>query len=315
MPIDPDAQNLLALMKAAGRPPLSSLTPPEARAVYLAGRGLLQPDLPDVGEVRDLVAPGPHGDIPLRLYRGLAAPTGPTPTLIFAHGGGWVIGDRDTHDYVCRKLANEARCAVVSIDYRLGPEHKFPAAIEDSLAAAQWLTAQAAELGLDTQRLAIGGDSAGGNISAVLALMARDGVAPRLVHQLLLYPAVDMAMTAPSYQGVPEDYPLSSTIARWFRDHYVSSEQDHTDWRASPLHAESHEGVASAFILTARHDPLCDEGRDYAHKLEKAGVRVWHLDMNDQLHGFLTWGKLVRAADAALEMAAASLRYAFATAS
>lgn len=314
MPIDPDAQNLLAMLKAAGRPPLHTLSPPEARAAYLAGRALLQPDLPEVAEIRDLAAPGAHGPIPLRLYRGRGLDAGPAPALIFAHGGGWVIGDLDTHDYVCRKLANDSRCVVVAIDYRMGPEHKFPAAIEDSLAAAQFIADQGAALGVDTSRMAIGGDSAGGNISAVLALMARDGVAPKLVHQLLLYPAVDMKMDAQSFGRVPDDYPLSPKIARWFRDHYMTGDHEHGDWRASPLHAPSHEGVASAFILTARHDPLCDEGRDYARKLEEAGVRVWHLDMNDQLHGFLTWGKVVRAADAALEMAAASLRYAFSTA-
>ena len=314
MPVDPDAQNLLAIIKAAGRPPLTSLSPPDARVVYLAGRALLQPELPAVAEVRDLAAPGPHGPIPLRLYRGVDAPAGPLPTLIFVHGGGWVIGDCDTHDYVCRKLANDARCVVVSIDYRLGPEHKSPAAIDDSLAAAQWIVAEAASLGIDASRLAIGGDSAGGNISAVLALMARDGAAPAFVHQCLLYPAVDMTMRHESYKRIPDDYPLSTPVTRWFVDHYLNGEADKLDWRASPLRAASHEGVAPAFVLTARHDPLCDEGRDYARTLEDAGVRVWHLDMNDQLHGFLTWGKMVRAADPALEMAAAALRYSFATA-
>ncbi|MFO1117050.1 MAG: alpha/beta hydrolase [Beijerinckiaceae bacterium] len=314
MPVDPDAQNLLAMLKAAGRPPLTSLSPEEARAAYLAGRVLLQPDLPQVAELKDMSAPGPHGDVPLRFYRGATAPATNAPALLFAHGGGWVIGDRDSHDYVCRKLANDAACVVVSIDYRLGPEHKFPMAIEDSLAATQWLAKEASSLGVDPKRLAVGGDSAGGNISAVLALLARDGIAPAVVFQLLLYPAVDMNMDAPSFARIPDDYPLSPSVARWFRDHYMSDTKQHTDWRASPLHAESHHGVAPAFVLTARHDPLCDEGAAYAKKLEDAGVRVWQLDMNDQLHGFLTWGKMVRAADAALEMAAATLRYAFSTA-
>ncbi len=314
MPVDPDAQNLLAMLKAAGRPPLTSLSPAEARAAYLAGRALLEPVLPQVAELKDMSAPGPHGDVPLRFYRGATAPATNAPALLFAHGGGWVIGDRDSHEYVCRKLANDAACVVVSIDYRLGPEHKFPAAIDDSLAAAQWLTKEALSLGVDAKRLAVGGDSAGGNISAVLALMARDGIAPAVLFQLLLYPAVDMNMDAPSFGRIPEDYPLSPSVARWFRDHYVSDAKDHADWRASPLHASSHKGVAPAFVLVARHDPLNDEGAAYARKLEEAGVRVWLLDMNDQLHGFLTWGKVVRAADAALEMAAAALRYAFSTA-
>lgn len=314
MPIDPDAQNLLEMLKAAGRPPLYTVTPAEGRIAYLAGRALLEPPLPDVAEVRELAAPGAGGPIPLRLYRGKGVAAGPAPALIFAHGGGWVIGDRDSHDYVCRKFANDAGCVVVSIDYRLAPEHKFPAAIDDSLAAARYIADQAQALGVDPKRLAVGGDSAGGNISAVLALMARDGVAPAIVHQSLLYPAVDMGMTMASFNRIPEDYPLSPKVARWFRDQYVRNDKDCADWRASPLLASSHKGLASAFVLTARHDPLCDEGRAYAEKLEAAGVRVWHLDMNDQLHGFLTWGKVVRAADAALEMAAAALRYAFATA-
>ena len=314
MPIDKDAQNLLAMIKAIGRPPMTSMTPAEARAAYLAGRALLQPDLPEVAEVRELSAPGPHGPVPLRFYKGAGAPDGPLPALIFAHGGGWVIGDCDTHDYVCRKFANDVGCIVISVDYRLGPEHRFPAAIDDSLAAARWIAAEASALGIDVSRLAIGGDSAGGNIAAVLALMARDGDAPALVHQMLLYPAVDMEMNAPSYARIPEDYPLSPSVTRWFRDNYLRDEKDRRDWRASPLHAASHAGVASAFVLTARHDPLCDEGRAYALKLEESGVRVWHLDMNDQLHGFLTWGKMVPAALPALEMAGAALRYAFANA-
>ena len=314
MQIDPDAQKLLAMLKAAGRPPLTTLTPPEARVAYLAGRALLQPDLPDVGEMRDLEAPGPHGPVPLRLYRGKNAPAGPLPALVFMHGGGWVIGDRDTHDYVCRKFANDVGCIVVSVDYRMGPEHKFPVAVEDSLAALRFVAQESKSLDVDASRLAVGGDSAGGNLSAVLALTARDGAAPPVVFQLLLYPAVDMEMNAPSFARIPEDYPLSPSVSHWFRDHYLRDAKDRQDWRASPLHAASHAGVAPAFVLTAHHDPLCDESAAYAQKLGEAGVRVWKLDMNDQLHGFLTWGKIVRAADAALEMAGAALRYAFATA-
>ncbi|MDE2361255.1 MAG: alpha/beta hydrolase [Hyphomicrobiales bacterium] len=313
MLIDPDAVNLLAMLKAAGRPPLTSLTPPEAREGYRAGRAVLQPPLPDVAELRDLEVAGPHGPVPVRFYRGSGAAPAATPALLFIHGGGWVIGDCDTHDYVCRKLANDCGCCVFSVDYRLGPEHRFPAAVDDCLAVARWLAKEAAQFGVDASKLAVGGDSAGGNLSAVLALMARDGDAPAFVYQLLLYPAVDMNMNAPSFARIPEDYPLSPSVSRWFRDNYLERESERQDWRASPLLAKSHAGVAPAFVLTARHDPLCDEGAAYAQKLEDAGVRVWRLDMNDQLHGFLTWGKVVRAADAALDMACAALRYAFAT--
>ena len=291
--------------KAAGRPPLTSLSPEGARRL---SRRTCPAAGPAGGRrTEGHVRPGPHGDVPLALS-GAAAPATNAPALLFAHGGGWVIGDRDSHDYVCRKLANDAACVVVSIDYRLGPEHKFPMAIEDSLAATQWLAKEASSLGVDPKRLAVGGDSAGGNISAVLALLARDGSRPAVVFQLLLYPAVDMNMDAPSFARIPDDYPLSPVgrplvprslhgratrsntgLARFAPPCRVAS------WRRAGLRSDS-----SPRSAVRRRRGLC-------RKLEDAGVRVWQLDMNDQLHGFLTWGKMVRAADAALEMAAATL--------
>jgi acetyl esterase len=310
--LDPDNQRVLDMMKAAGRPPVASLEPPQAREMYRAARGALQPDLPDMAEVRDLSAPGPAGDIPLRLYRGRGTPAGPLPVLVFYHGGGYVIGDLDTHDYVCRKLANVARCAVVAVDYRLAPEHKFPAAVDDAAAALRFIVKEAASLKIDPARVAVGGDSAGGNLSANMAHMARDGDVPALCFQMLLYPGTDMSMSQDSYKKDWAQYPLSIDAIKYFLKHYLGAEKDYTDWRAAPLTASNFKGLASAFVLTAGHDPLADEGSEYAKKLEANGVRVTFVHMSDQMHGFLTMGRVVRAADLALDMAGAALAKAFA---
>jgi acetyl esterase len=310
--LDPDNQRVLDMMKAAGRPPVASLEPPQARELYRAGRGALQPDLPEMAEVRDLAAPGPAGDIPLRLYRGLGTPAGALPVLVFYHGGGYVIGDLDTHDYVCRKLANVARCAVIAVDYRLAPEHKFPAAVDDAAAALRWIVQKAASLSIDPTRVAVGGDSAGGNLSANMAHMARDGDVPAISFQMLLYPGTDMSMSQESYKRDWTQYPLSIEAIRYFLKHYLDSEKDYTDWRAAPLMAPNFKGLAPAFVLTAGHDPLADEGLEYARKLEANGVRITFVHMSDQMHGFLTMGRVVRAADLALDMAGAALAKAFA---
>ena len=204
----------------------------------------------------------------------------------------------------------------MSIDYRLAPEHKFPAPVEDCVAAARWIASQAASLGIDAKRLAIGGDSAGGNLSAVLALIGRDGEGPAYVYQALLYPGTNLAIDYKPDAGVGAnaDLPLTNALVNWFHDHYLASHADATNARASAFHAKSHAGLPPAFVLTVYHDPIGDDGRAYAEKLKAAGVRVWHLDMSDQVHGFLTMGKVIRAADTVLEMCGAALRYAYATA-
>ena len=197
--LDPQAQKLLNLMAERGVPPTHTLTPQEARRFYLERRSVTQPPPRPLAEVRDLSATGAHGAIPLRLYRP-AGVASPAPTLVYYHGGGWTMGDLDTHDSLCRDLADEGRCVVVSVDYRMGPEHRFPAAVDDVLAATRWLQAQAGALGLDAQRFAVGGDSAGGNLAAVVALAWRDaGEAIPLKLQLLIYPATDMRAVAPSH--------------------------------------------------------------------------------------------------------------------
>ena len=301
MPLDPDAETLLAMMRAAGRPPMETLTPDEARQSFKAGRAVTQPDPQDVAEVRDLSCPGPHGAIPLRAYRPIGTKADEVlPALVYYHGGGWLLGDLDSHDVACRHYANAAKCRVVSVDYRMAPEYKFPAAVDDCAAATGWVIAQSDALYIDRRRVAVGGDSAGGNLAAVMALMARDGDLPPLVFQLLVYPATDMGMTHDSYRRVTEGVPLTAKTMDWFIDHYLHGPKDRADWRASPLRAADLSGTAPALVLTATYDPLCDEGVAYAERLEREGVRVIHLHFSDQLHGFVGQGRIIRAAGMAL---------------
>jgi acetyl esterase len=307
MSLDPDDQQVLDMMKAAGRPPVAALQPEEARKMYRASRAALQPELPGVAELRDLSAPGPAGFIPLRLYRGIGTKPGPLPVMVFYHGGGYVIGDLDTHDYVCRKLANVAQCCVIAVDYRLAPEHKFPAAVEDSAAALRWIVKEAISLSVDPSRVAVGGDSAGGNLSANMAHLARDGEVPPLCFQMLLYPGTDMSLSQPSYKRDFTQFPLSVEAVKYFIGHYLRDRNDYIDPRAAPLLAANFKGLPPAFILTAGYDPLADEGMAYARKLEENGARITHVHMSDQMHGFLTMGRVIRASDVALEMAGACL--------
>jgi len=307
MSLDPDDQQVLDMMKAAGRPPVAALQPEEARKMYRASRAALQPELPGVAELRDLSAPGPAGFIPLRLYRGIGTKPGPLPVMVFYHGGGYVIGDLDTHDYVCRKLANVAQCCVIAVDYRLAPEPQFPGAVEDSAAALRWIVKEAISLSVDPSRVAVGGDSAGGNLSANMAHLARDGEVPPLCFQMLLYPGTDMSLSQPSYKRDFTQFPLSVEAVKYFIGHYLRDRNDYIDPRAAPLLAANFKGLPPAFILTAGYDPLADEGMAYARKLEENGVRITHVHMSDQMHGFLTMGRVIRASDVALEMAGACL--------
>jgi acetyl esterase len=309
MAIDPDTQAVLNMIRLAGRPPFEALTPAEAREAMLASRKILAPEPEEVAECRDTSVPGPLGPIGVRLYRPLGTEaTDVLPALVFFHGGGWVIGDLDTHDVACRRYANAARCRVVSIDYRMAPEHVFPAAVDDCAAATKWVAENAAALGIDPTKIAVGGDSAGGNLAAVMALMARDGTLPPLAFQMLIYPATDMTMTSVSSTTIGPGVPLTSNTMKWFIDHYMKT--DRTDWRASPLRVASVTGTAPALVLTCGHDPLRDEGIAYAHRLEREGVRVVHLHYGDQIHGFIGMGRLIRAADQAIDMMARVLKQA-----
>lgn len=307
--LDPDTRAVLDMVRLAGRPPFETLTPAEARQAYAASRKLLQPPPEDVAESRDTTVPGPLGPIGVRLYRpaGTAA-ADVLPALVWYHGGGWLLGDLDSHDGACRRFANAARCRVISVDYRMAPEHVFPAAVNDCAAATQWVFDQAPALGVDRDKVAVGGDSAGGNLAAVMALMARDGTLPKPVFQLLVYPATDMMMTTVSATTIGPGVPLTSATMKWFIDHYAKGHEN--DWRASPLRAASLAGTAPALVLTCGIDPLRDEGLDYAKRLEREGVRVVQMHYSDQIHGFMSMGRMIRAADQAIDIMARVLKQA-----
>ena len=236
--LHPDARRVCDLIVAVNRPPTETLSPPEARVAYLAARKALQADPEDVAEVRALEAAGPAGPIPLRFYRGKDAGSDRLqPALVYYHGGGWVIGDLESHDQTCRAIANAAGCIVVAVDYRLAPEHKFPAAADDAIAATRWIWQNAERLGVDGTRIAIGGDSAGGNPAAVVALDARDRGGPPVVLQVLIYPSTDMSLSFPSHERHAEQLPLRHATMRWFVNHYLRDAADTGNWRASPLRA------------------------------------------------------------------------------
>lgn len=296
--LDPDAARLLALARKAGYPPFETLTPVQARAAYAASWEPMQTPGGEVASVRDVEISGPAGFMVLRIYRGLGTDADAAlPCMLFLHGGGWVIGNLESHDRMCRRLANVARICVVAVDYRLAPEHPFPAALEDAAAALRWVAQHAEELCVQPHAIGVGGDSAGGNLAAALALMGRDGSVPRPAFQALLYPALDLTATSPSWRSVIPGAPLSVATMRWFIEHYTPEPADRLNWCASPLRADSLAGAPPALVLTVAHDPLCDEGRAYAVRLDREGVRVAALHYNDQMHGLLGQGKLVRAAN------------------
>jgi len=303
MPIklDPDAAAVFKAFQEAGRPPYESGSPAEARAFYLAGRVVSNPEPPELASVKPLDIPAPHGSIPARIYtpKHPRQVGGLSPCLVFYHGGGWVIGNLDSHDVVCRKLAEEGALIVISVDYRLAPEHKFPAAVDDAIAAAKWIAANASQLGIDASRLMVGGDSAGGNLAAVVAIAARDGDGPAIAGQVLIYPATDFAMTHPSHSEPETSILLTHSVIKWFRDHYLTGAADVQDWRASPSRAETLAGLPPAYVLTAGADPLRDEGDEYARNLKQAGVPVTYRHFPGQFHGFFTMGKLLQQANVA----------------
>jgi acetyl esterase len=294
MPSDlhPDCESLLALLRAANRPAYESLDVAAARAQYAAGRHVLQPPRPPVAEARDMAMPS---GCRLRVYRPAgSSSTEVLPCLVFAHGGGWVFGDLETHDHLARSLANAAGCAVLAVDYRLAPEHPFPAAVEDMAEAVSHAVAMAGPLRINPTRIAVGGDSAGGNLAAVAAILSRNGLLPPLACQALIYPVTDMTQRHPSFGRFTRDVPLTAGLMRWFRGHYAPAEASWQDVRASPLRALSLTGLAPAVVLTVGHDPLRDEGIDYAQRLEAEGVRVRHLHASDLVHGALTMCAVVR---------------------
>jgi acetyl esterase len=299
--LDPDAAAVYKAFQEAGRPAYETLTPPEAREFYNQARFVSNPEPPALEKAEDIAIPAPHGSIPARLYtpKTLRKNNGLAPCLIFFHGGGWVIGNLETHDVVCRKLAHEGELLVISVDYRLAPEHKFPAAIDDAITATKWAADNAKQLGIDASRLMVGGDSAGGNMAAVVSLAARDSSGPKLAGQVLIYPGTDFAMKTTSHSDPTTSILLTHSVIRWFKDHYLGN-ADINDWRASPARAKTLAGLPPAYVLTAGGDPLCDEGDEYAAKLKQAGVPVAYRHFRGQFHGFFTMGKLLNQANVAV---------------
>ncbi|MCA6121565.1 alpha/beta hydrolase [Bradyrhizobium sp. WSM 1704] len=306
--LDPDAAAVYKAFQEAGRPAYETLTAPEAREFYRAARIVSNPEPPALESSKPIAIPAPHGDIPARIYtpKTLRKKDGLAPCLVFLHGGGWVIGDLDTHEVVCQKLAHEGELIVISVDYRLAPEHRFPAAVDDAVTATEWIAANAKELGVDAARIVVGGDSAGGNLAAVVALTARDG-GPKLAGQLLIYPATEFARTHASHREPETSVLLTHSVIPWFAAHYLG-DADGSDWRASPARAKSLAGLPPAYVLTAGADPLRDEGDEYAKLLRDAGVAVTYRHFPGQFHGFFTMGKLLNQANVAVTEISAWLK-------
>lgn len=305
--LDPDARAFLDMMAASGHPPMEQLPVSDARAAYASLMTQLEGPKADVAEVRDLMA----GAIPLRVYRPAGSRAGTLlPGLVYFHGGGFVSGSIAAYDNLCRRLSNASGCAVISVDYRLAPEHKFPAPVDDAYAATCWVAANAKSLGVDAARLGTGGDSAGGTLSALVSLRARDQNGPALRHQLLIYPATDLQALTESHRRRAEGYFLTAALIAYVFGSYVRSATDRSDPRASPLLAQSHAKLPPAHVLVCGFDPLMDEGLAYAEKLRRAGVPVTLRQMDDQIHGFLGLPAAIPAANRAMDEVGAVLRKA-----
>jgi acetyl esterase len=299
----------IAYLKSRPPAPATRPAPEVLKEEYRVKRLVTQPELPQVDRVKEYEATGPHGAIPVRIYRGAGtAQMGALPVLVYYHGGGWMLGDLDSHDWLCRMLANAAQCAVVNVDYRLAPQHVFPAAFDDALAAAHWVAANAATLRIDPARLAVGGDSAGGNLAAAVALALRDEGHISLRAQILIYPAVDLSMSGPYYGRFTKDVVLTDDAMRAFIAAYAPDAEQRKDWRASPLLAPSLKGLPPALVLMAGFDPLCAEDEAYAARLQQEGVPTTVKRYPGQMHGFLSNAKLLPKAFQAVEAIAAALK-------
>jgi acetyl esterase len=308
MPLHPEYDAMLKQLAAVPGPALTELPIADARAAYR----MMRPAAPDiaVGAVLDRTIPGPAGPIAVRIYT--PAGNGPFPVLLNFHGGGWVIGDLETADGVCRELCNRVGCVVVSVDYRLAPEHRFPAAVEDCLAATRWAAEHAKELNGDKTRIAVTGESAGANLAAVVCHLARDGGGPALAFQLLAYPVTDANLDTGSYRANGDGYLLTKEGMEWFWNQYCPNPKDRTNPRAAPLRANNFKGLPAALIMTAEFDPLRDEGAAYAAKMKAGGVAVDYVCFDGLIHDFLAMSRVFSASKPAMDKAVAALRNAFA---
>ncbi len=308
MALDPQAKAVLDQMEKAGGPPINELTVDEARQAS-AALAAMQDSPEPVAGVEDRTLPGPGGDIPVRIY----TPAGkePLPVLLYFHGGGWVLGDIEASDPLCRTLANNTGCIIISVDYRLAPEHPFPAAVDDAYYATQWVAANSAGFGGDPSRIAVCGDSAGGNLTAVVCQIARDRGEPVIRFQLLIYPATDAACDTPSYGENGDGYFLTKAAMQWFWRHYLKNNADRNHPHASPLRASNFSGLPPALVITAEFDPLRDEGEQYAERMRAAGTPVQLTRYDGMIHGFFAMSGVIDRGKTAIRQSAEALRTAF----
>jgi acetyl esterase len=309
VPLDPSAKRLLDMLAAAGgMPDIAAMTPLQMREGFRRlARSVDLKGVP-IGAIQDGELPGPGGPLPYRIYTPQQPAARPLPALVFFHGGGCVFGDIDTHDGLCRMLAAESGCAVVSVGYRRAPEHRFPAAVEDSYAATQWVADHAAELGLDAGRIAVGGDSAGAGLAVVVCQMAAARHGPRIALQLLFCPVLDMRAETPSRRDFAEGYFLNQATIDWMLRHYCAADIDLDDPRLSPLRAPQFSGLPPAHIHTAEFDPSRDEGEAYAQALRRAGVPAHYTCHAGMIHYFYAMAGAIPAARTALKAAAGAMR-------
>ncbi|MGG1658052.1 alpha/beta hydrolase [Brevibacillus sp. NRS-1366] len=310
MPIDPQVKDLLQRLERAGGEPLYKLSPEEARRALAASRASINEIVSSVASVEDVEIVSPDGGIPLRIYT--PAGTGPFPILVFFHGGGFVLGDLEMVDRMCRFFSDKAKCLVVSVAYRLAPEHKFPAAVEDASFTVNWVAENAARLNGDHARLAVGGESAGGNLATVVSQLARDTGGPSLVFQLLIYPVVRFDFATPSYEEHGHSNNLTIDEMKWFKEHYLERDQEKHPL-ASPLFAPDLSNLPPALVITAEYDPLRDEGEEYADRLRSFGVPVTGIRYQGMVHSFLNYSGEVEESKKALEEISEQLRQVFGT--
>ncbi len=305
MTLDPQMNRILEEAAALGLPAYQDLSPAEARKQMLTLAPPVDPLLA-VKRIEDRRIPGPDGEIPIRLYYPAGGP--PFAVLVYFHGGGWVIGDLNTHHGFCHALAKTSGCLVVSVDYRLAPEHRYPAAVEDAYAATVWVAENSDVIHSDPDRLAVGGDSAGGHLAAVVALMARDREGPRIDLQVLIYPITDYNFNTPSYTENKEGYLLTRDLMKWFWNHFIDDEGEANHPYVSPLRAENLSDLPQALIVTAEYDPLRDEGEAYGQRLQEAGVTVTQSRYPGMIHAFIRMTARLDKAKEALDQVAGTLR-------
>ncbi len=325
MPLDKDTAKILQQLEELGGPDISELSPVAARGLSFSAPeeepvpvSSITDQLITAAELPGALDPGRASpfidtsadfpDLPIRIYKPLV-PAG-KGALVYFHGGGWVLGDLDSHDAICRRLSGGAGVTVIAVDYRLAPETPFPGPLQDCYVATRWVAHNAEELGIDPQCIAVGGDSAGGNLAAAVALLARNEAWPTIRFQLLIYPVTDARFDTASYRDNASGYLLTRDSMMWFWDHYVPNIEDRAQALVSPLRADSHTGLPAALVLTAEYDPLRDEGEAYANALESAGVPVQHTRYSGLIHGFFGMYETVPASRPAIREATVALREA-----